>query len=188
MRIIAGEARSRTIEAPKGKDTRPTLDRVRENLFNILQNRTWGSEVLDLFAGSGAIALEAVSRGAARAVLCDHDREAIRCEQKNAAALGFTDRIEIMACDWQAALNRLRTGERKFDLVFLDPLYAMLDLTQVTEQLKALLKEDALVICEHQADKPYLMADGYEITDQRRYGYVGISIYRLTDERNGTET
>lgn len=180
MRIIAGEARSRIIETPKGKDTRPTLDRVRENLFNILQNRTYGSEVLDLFAGSGAIALEALSRGAAHAVLCDHDREANRCEVKNVTALHFGDKAEILCCDWQAALTRV--AGKKFDLVFLDPPYAMQDLTSVTERLKPLLAEDALVICEHAATSPYIVAPGYVLTDTRKYGYVGISIYRLEEE------
>ena len=84
MRIIAGTARSRKIETPKGRNTRPTLDRVRENLFNILQNRIRSAVVLDLFSGSGALSFESVSRGASFAVLCDSDREANRTERKNA--------------------------------------------------------------------------------------------------------
>lgn len=89
MRIIAGEARSRTILAPEGRDTRPTLDRVRENLFNILQWQCPGARVLDLFAGSGALALEALSRGAAEAVLADCDARAVRVERQNVEAWAF---------------------------------------------------------------------------------------------------
>ena len=88
MRIIAGTARNRRLEAPEGTNTRPTLDRVRENLFNILQTRIRDSTVLDLFAGSGALSFEAISRGAVRAVLCDADRKAYRTERRNAESLG----------------------------------------------------------------------------------------------------
>lgn len=179
MRIIAGEARSRTIEAPKGRDTRPTLDRVRENLFNILQNDVYGSRVLDLFSGSGALALEAVSRGASAAVLVDHDRQANAVEKRNIETLRFGDRARALLCDWQAALRTLTGEGARFDLVFLDPPYAMHDLTAVTEALKPLLSEDAIIVTEHEAGKPYAMADGYLETDTRRYGYVGVTIYRL---------
>ena len=100
MRIIAGEARSRTLKAPEGRDTRPTLDRVRENVFNILQGRVRDARVLDLFAGSGALSLEAVSRGASLAVMVDHDRAAIAVEKANVEALRFGDRTSILPMDW----------------------------------------------------------------------------------------
>lgn len=182
MRIIAGTARSRVIEAPKGRDTRPTLDRVRENLFNILQKRIWDARVLDLFAGSGALSMEAVSRGARSAVLVDHDRAAHLAEKRNAEALGFAERTVIWQCDWQRAVCRLREEGARFDLVFLDPPYAMNDLSGVTGQLKPLLAPGALVIVEHVANQPARVADGYMLTDGRKYGYVGISMYALSDE------
>ena len=103
MRIIAGTARGRKIDAPEGIHTRPTLDRVRENLFNILQNRTRDSRVLDLFAGSGALSMEALSRGAAHAVLVDSDRNASRIQRKNLEQLGMADRAEVFLCDWRKA-------------------------------------------------------------------------------------
>lgn len=89
MRIIAGTARSRIIQTPPGKDTRPTMDRVRENIFNILQRKVYEANVLDLFAGSGALSLEAISRGATHATLVDIDRQAIRCIQENLKTLRF---------------------------------------------------------------------------------------------------
>lgn len=90
MRIIAGTARGTVIDAPLGRDTRPTLDRVRENVFNILQQQVRGARVLDLFSGSGAMAFEAVSRGAASAVLVDVDKRRIRWRKRTAASCGWT--------------------------------------------------------------------------------------------------
>ena len=94
MRIIAGEARGRRIEAPAGRNTRPTLDRIRENMFNILQADIPESRILDLFAGSGALSLEAISRGAASAVLVDSDRKASMIQKQNAESLRFDDRAD----------------------------------------------------------------------------------------------
>lgn len=178
MRIIAGTARSRTIEAPKGRDTRPTLDRVRENLFNILQGRVWDAAVLDLFSGSGALALEALSRGAARAVMVDRDRAANAVERLNAERLGFSDRATILLCDWHQAVESLQSRGERFDLVFLDPPYAMGEMPEVTARLLPLLAQDALVVVEHEAQSAPEVAEGYELTDRRKYGYVGVSFFR----------
>ncbi len=182
MRIIAGTARSRQLEAPEGRDTRPTLDRVRENLFNILQGRVWDARVLDLFAGSGALALEAVSRGASAAVLVDCDRRAHAAEVRNAEKLGFADKTRILLSDWEAAVRTLTRENRRFDLVFLDPPYAMSDLEQVTERLKPLLAGEAVVVVEHPAAAPSRVAEGYVLKDTRKYGYVGVSLYALPKE------
>ena len=181
MRIIAGTARSRTIEAPKGRDTRPTLDRVRENLFNILQMRIFDADCLDLFAGSGALAFEALSRGAALAVLCDHDRNAHLVEKKNAQSLGFTDRCEIYLTDWHEAVRRL--SGRTFDLIFLDPPYMMHDLRDVTEACEELLAEDGRVIVEFQNEQLPQISEHLEILDRRRYGIVGIAICGRAESR-----
>ena len=182
MRIIAGTARGRRIEAPEGKNTRPTLDRVRENLFNILQTRVRSSTVLDLFAGSGALSMEALSRGAASAVLCDLDREAHRVEKKNAEALGFTDRAELFLGDWRMAVRRLAAEKRQFDLIFLDPPYRMTDLREVCAGVLPLLAEDGLIVVEHEARESVQCGGGLEKTDERKWGFCGISFYRR-DER-----
>ena len=181
MRIIAGEARGRTIEAPKGRDTRPTLDRVRENLFNILQRKTWDAKVLDLFSGSGALSLEALSRGAEAAVLVDCDRAAHACQKQNAEKLGFADRCRILLMDWQQAVRQLTAAGEQFDLIFLDPPYAMRDLTGVMEALVPLLAEDATIVVEHEAQVMPATADGYEMYDSRKYGYVGVSFFRRAE-------
>lgn len=181
MRIIAGEARSRQIDAPKGRDTRPTLDRVRENLFNIIARDVPGARVLDLFAGSGALSLEALSRGAARAVMVDRDREAHRVETMNAQRLGYGDRVLILHSDWRPAVGRLLRSEERFNLVFLDPPYAMENLRDVTAGLLPMLSPDALVVTEHQADHPYAVCEALREIDSRRWGYAGVTLYRVKE-------
>ena len=107
MRIISGTARGAQLFAPKGMDTRPTTDKVKESLFNMLQGEVPGATVLDLFAGSGGLSLEALSRGADRAVLVDQSREAIGCIRRNVEKLRFGDRVQLLNCDWQQAVHRL---------------------------------------------------------------------------------
>ena len=177
MRIIAGSARGRRIEAPAGRETRPTLDRVRENLFNILQAEIPGARVLDLFAGSGALSLEALSRGAESAVLGDRDREALRIEKKNLEALGFRDRARVMPGDWRRTVETLRKEGARFDLIFLDPPYAVRDLRDIMEALKDLMAEHARIVLEHEAKAEIRAAEGFVRTDVRRWGFCGVSFY-----------
>lgn len=178
MRIIAGSARGRTFDAPPGMDTRPTLDRVRENVFNILQRKVRDSQVLDLFAGSGAMALEAVSRGAVHAVLVDCDRAANAVQQRNAEKLGMQAQIDILHCDWLLAVRQLSAQQRRFDMVFLDPPYRMHDMTPVMEALEPLLLPDAVIVLEHEAKTFPATPDGFELYDSRKYGIAGVSFFR----------
>ena len=180
MRIMAGTARGRRIEAPPGRDTRPTLDRVRENLFNMLQDRVVNARVLDPFAGSGALSLEALSRGAAFAVLGDRDRTAHRVELKNIETLGFQNRTRVLLSEWQRTLERLRSERDCFDLVFLDPPYAMQDLTDVFDMLKDLLTMDAWVIVEHEAKAVIRAGQAFNLVKSRSWGYCGVSFYSLS--------
>ena len=170
MRIIAGTARGTVIDAPLGRDTRPTLDRVRENVFNILQQQVRGARVLDLFSGSGAMAFEAVSRGAASAVLVDVDKKAHQVEETNCRKL---------LMDWQAAVSQLQRADDRFNLVFLDPPYAMHDLCGVMNALKPLLAEDAIILVEHEAKTFPSTPDGFDLYDSRKYGIAGVSFFRL---------
>ena len=179
MRIIGGEARGRTIEAPAGKNTRPTLDRVRENLFNILQADVPGSKVLDLFAGSGALSLEALSRGAENAVLADHDRRAVETEKKNIEKLRYGDRTRVLHCEWTKATELLRKENAVFDLVFLDPPYAMTELKDVFQALIPLTGPGSLVILEHEAGTEYPVPAGYTLVRNRAWGFCAVSIYAL---------
>lgn len=184
MRIIAGTARGRRIEAPEGRNTRPTLDRVRENLFNILQMSIRDSRVLDLFAGSGALSIEALSRGAESATLVDSDRNANRIQKKNLEALGFAGQAEVLLRDWKQAAAELKRAGRRYDLVFLDPPYRMTDLSEVFSMLEGLLADDGLVVLEHEAKAAVTAGEAFEETDRRQWGYCGVTFYRL--RKDGT--
>lgn len=186
MRIVSGTARGRRIEAPPGTETRPTLDRVRENLFNMLQAEVPEAQVLDLFAGSGALSLEALSRGARKAVLVDHSRAAFQCQRANIRTLGFEDRAESLLMEWQQAVSLLCGRGDRFDLVFLDPPYRMMDLRDEMNAILPLLADRALVIAEHEARKPVLVPTFFYAEKQRSWGFCGVTIYRLTaDSRDG---
>ena len=178
MRIIAGSARGRTFDAPQGRDTRPTLDRVRENVFNILQMKVRGAKVLDLFSGSGAMAFEAISRGAEYAVLVDCDRAANMIQRQNAQKLHMDGLCRILMCDWQIAVNQLKMQGQKFDVIFLDPPYAMHDMTPVLNALLPLLEDDAVIVLEHEAKTFPSTPDGFELYDNRKYGIAGVSFLR----------
>lgn len=183
MRIISGEAGGRRISAPAGTNTRPTLDRVRENLFNMLQGKVEGRTVLDLFAGSGALSLEALSRGAKEAVLVDCDRRAVATEKQNIGTLGYGSRADVVCADWRQAVSGLARRGKRFDLVFLDPPYAMQDLREVFDALVPLLETDALIVLEHEAGKKPETGGGFTCEKERSWGYCGVSFYRLRSER-----
>lgn len=122
MRVIAGTARSMPLKTVKGLDVRPTTDKTKETLFNILQADIPDCRFLDLFSGSGAIAIEALSRGAAYAVLVEQSREAARCIQDNLMFTKMADRAEVQKCDVLTALRRME-GQKPFDVIFMDPPY-----------------------------------------------------------------
>ena len=123
MRIIAGSARGRTIEAPKGRDTRPTLDRVREAMFGMIQFDVEEASVLDLFAGSGALGLEALSRGADHAVFCDIGRAACAVVERNLSSLGFSENADVYCSDCFSLIQRLSSLGKRFSLILIDPPY-----------------------------------------------------------------
>ncbi|SCA62471.1 Putative rRNA methyltransferase YlbH [Chlamydiales bacterium SCGC AG-110-P3] len=124
MRIIAGAFRNRRLQAPKGLSTRPTPEALREALFNICQHRIEGARILDLFSGSGALALEAISRGAASAVCVDRDRNAQRCIQENISAMDVADQVRLIRREVFATISQLERNAPPFDIIFADPPYA----------------------------------------------------------------
>ena len=179
MRIIAGKARGRTIYAPKGRHTRPTQDFVRESLFNIIQRDVPDAMVLDLFAGSGALALEALSRGAAHAVLGDRSRQAIECIRRNTETLGFSEQTTVLQGDWCVVVQRLPARNQRFDLVFLDPPYDLARYREMTDLLKAchLLQDDALLVIEHHKDSVPDLDSCFQEKDVRTYGDTIIRLF-----------
>jgi len=176
VRIIAGQARGRVLAAPKGMDTRPTQGKVRESLFNILRPWLHQARVLDLFAGSGALALAALSQGAQSAVMVDSDRSAQAAIEKNIAVVGVKGQAELFRCDWKMALKKLEG--RRFDLIFLDPPYRMENLSQPLAEAAAFLEEDGLVVFEHLKNLPPQTPAGLEMTRQKDYGDTVISFYQ----------
>ena len=176
MRIIAGEAKGRTLVAPPGSGTRPTQDYVRESLFNILAPRLEDARILDLFAGTGALSLEAISRGAASAVLCEKDRAALSCIRKNIEAVRCADRCSVFAGDYAACIRHL-SGEEPFDIVFLDPPYRMENTGEICSRLReaALLSERACIVVEHRRGIPPVVDEHFRVDGCRRYGDTEIS-------------
>ena len=174
MRVIAGLHRGRTLKAPRGRATRPTSDRVREALFSILGDVA-GLAVLDLFAGSGALAIEALSRGASRATLVDRSRPAIEAIWRNLQALGIE--AEVARADAVAWCEQAKGGARQYDLVFLDPPYRHGSLlgARLTAALNGVLAPGARVVAESDRREP--LALGLHLLDERRYGDTLIRIY-----------
>lgn len=186
VRIIAGSARGHRIETLKGVATRPTADRVKESVFSILQARLPGAHVLDLFAGSGALGMEALSRGAAHAVFSDRSLDCIRLIRKNADRLGFSSRCRMIHGEFERTLEKLQAEGMRFDVVFLDPPYRAGFLPKALELLFALglMLKGAVAACEH--DAATVIEDdactGYAVCDRRRYGSTG---YTFITPRNG---
>jgi 16S rRNA (guanine966-N2)-methyltransferase len=176
MRIVAGSARGRTLAAPRGRGTRPTSDKVRGAVFNVLGQFFEGGAVLDLYAGSGALALEALARGVDRASCVESDRGAAVI-RRNAESCGFSQRVEIRREAVEAVLRRA-PGD-PFALAFLDPPYDM-GPELALSCLGAWLAPGALAVAEHHAHRPPLERYGaLVLAERRQYGDTGISIYRL---------
>jgi 16S rRNA (guanine966-N2)-methyltransferase len=181
VRIIGGTLGGRRLRAPRGSATRPTADRVREALFNILGDVA-GRRVLDLFAGTGALGLEAVSRGAALAVLVDRGADAARCLVDNAAALGLAGVARVLRADAAQALGRLAAAGERFDLVFADPPYAAAESARVLAALSPVLAPGARVVVEHDRRAPPAERYGaLALVDRRRYGDTEVSFYLLEE-------
>jgi 16S rRNA (guanine966-N2)-methyltransferase len=178
MRVIAGRYGGRRLTAPKGRKTRPTSERVREALFAMLDDVD-GAEVLDLFAGTGALGIEALSRGAGRAVFVESDRAAIGALQSNLAALGLADeQAQLRREHVQEALERARKRKETYDLLLIDPPYERaLELeTSLSAALPALLAPRARVVIESDRRAPLHL--GLAVEKERRYGDTIIAIHR----------
>ena len=186
MRIIAGEMRSRRLKAPEGMDTRPTADRVKEALFSILGGRIYGARVLDLYGGSGALALEAISRGADSAVICDLSSKACAVIQENIDTLGCQRRAALLRMKDTAAIGALQKRNARFGLIFLDPPYRM-DTAPVCAALLAagLLEEGGMIVIEHGRETPPDIPPPLLLRDRREYGAAGLSFYTMEPPQKG---
>ncbi len=152
MRIIGGFRKGKILMSPKDGLVRPTTDRIKENIFNILQFKIANSVVLDLFSGSGAMGLEAVSRGAERVIFCDNSADSVKLTKINAESIGI--KPEILHCDFKDAINTLNKSGVKFDVVFVDPPYSKGMGEEAMNLLlkKGLLDLEGIIVYEFAAD------------------------------------
>lgn len=175
MRIISGKYKGRALIAPKS-NARPTLDRAKETLFNILAPKIPDAVVLDLFAGSGQLALECLSRGCARAILCDSGRDAVAAIKSNFQKVN--EPLELYECDYSACLTRLAA---KADLVFVDPPYKSGLYSDVMKKLQQheIVSPNGIVVCEHDAENSLPgEVNGFSAYDERKIGSVKFTFYK----------
>jgi 16S rRNA (guanine(966)-N(2))-methyltransferase RsmD len=181
VRIVAGTLRGRALLGPRAAGLKPTADRVRESLFNLLGQFFDQGEVLDLYAGTGALAFEALSRGASRAVLVDRGAESARLVAANARALGLEGRVQFLRVPVMRALERLGADGRRFSIVFADPPYAQGVVTELLGAVAqaAVLEEGGTLCVEHgRRETAPEEAGGLRRVDQRRFGDTVVSLYR----------
>lgn len=172
MRVIAGTARSLPLKTVEGLDTRPTTDRIKETLFNMLQADICGCKFLDLFSGSGGIGIEAISRGATRAYFVENSKKAVECIKENLTFTKFSDFATVMECDVLTAINKLENKE-VFDIVFMDPPYNNLHEKEVLQALSSsnIIDEYTIIIFEASLDTSfdYIEELGYQLIKEKNY-------------------
>ena len=186
VRVISGKAGGLRLKTLEGLKTRPTADRIKESLFNIINLCVNGAEVLDLFAGSGALGIEALSRGAKFAIFIDNNKESIAVIKSNLLHTALEQLSEVYQTDFETGLKKLKEANRKYDIIFLDPPYGKgLEFKAIEEIAKhQLLKADGLIILENEQkyDLPQEIAAMVK-TDTRNYGRTSISFYRFKGEK-----
>ena len=167
MRVIAGKCRSLQLKTPKGMDTRPTQDRIKETLFNIIQNEVRDAVFVDLFAGSGGIGIEALSRGAKKCYFCDNSKEALKCIEDNLNFTKLSNNATIIKGDAFGALSYIN---EKADVVFLDPPYMAGYENKLFEAFKNynFITEDTLIILEASIEKEFDFS-GFELIREKKY-------------------
>lgn len=188
MRVIAGSAKGRKLESVPGTSTRPITDRVKEALFNILGASIEGARFLDLFAGTGAVGIEALSRGAARAVFCERDRLALRTIGHNLQATGLADRARVVAGD---AFRFLRNpGDERFDFVYIAPPQykgIWIRALQAVDEGDVLAPGGIAIVQIHPKERQDVPLRRLRLFDERRYGSTLLLFYRL-EEGKANET
>ena len=179
MRVVSGSARGCKLHPVPGMHTRPTTDRVKENVFNLIQDRVRGARVLDLFAGTGQLGIEALSRGAAHCDFVEQDKTAYNIVCKNTETARVSDRAGLHRTEAVTFLSRC--GKRSYDLIFLDPPYGgrLLENALSTIETFDILSADGIIICESAVEDAFV--HGFEAVRERRYGATMITVLRLRD-------
>ena len=187
MRVITGIARGRRLKAPEGLDVRPTADKVKEAVFSAVQFQLEGTYVLDLFAGSGQMGIEALSRGAKRAVFVDSSRAAISCINDNLRATGFERCSEVISRD---SFDFIRLTRQCFGVIILDPPYRHGHIDTVLPIAAAKLQEGGCIICEYESEaETPATPEGLVLRKNYRYGKINVTIFDkpLPDEDGGED-
>ncbi len=180
MRVITGKARGRVLETLPGEDVRPTTDRVKEAMFSIIQFELEGRRVLDLFAGSGQLGIEALSRGAAYATFVDSSRDSASCVKNNLLKTGLKENSSVVQAD---SITFIRTSKGTYDIAFLDPPYGK-GLLQTALPLVALRMSDGgVIVCEHpNGEEMPVQAGEFELFREYRYSKTVLSVYRKKED------
>jgi len=190
MRIISGTSKGRKLVTPRSQSLRPTSDRVKESIFNILRVEMEGKVVLDLFAGTGNLGIEALSRGAKKAIFVEKGRQATRLIQRNLTQLGLEERSEILPKDANRAIGILKQRGESFDLILMDPPYekGLIQKTLMKLSLHPIYHKDSILVIEHNRREPLpdTMA-GWNLIRQRRIGDTLISFLTPREDQGSTE-
>ncbi|MBQ6170794.1 MAG: 16S rRNA (guanine(966)-N(2))-methyltransferase RsmD [Ruminococcus sp.] len=185
MRVITGIARGRKLVAPEGLDVRPTADKVKEGIFSAVQFELEGARVLDLFAGSGQMGIEALSRGAERAVFIDSSLRSIRCVNENLRNTGFERQSEVINRD---SYDYIKLASQTFDIIILDPPYRYNHIANILPFAAKKLRDGGIIICEYEteADEPEA-PEGMRLRKTYRYGKINVSIFCKPSEEVADE-
>lgn len=185
LRVISGKARGLKLDAPKNQDVRPTTDRVKESLFNMINSYIMDSNILDLFAGTGSLGIECLSRGAKNCVFVDKSKDSINIVRSNVKKARVENESTILNVDFKDAVKRLSTQNQKFDVIFMDPPYYE---NMFIECLKSidkfnLLDEDGIIVVEH--DTKDLFEDSIgrlNKSREKKYGNTTLTFYKLEEQ------
>ncbi|MGL5643103.1 MAG: 16S rRNA (guanine(966)-N(2))-methyltransferase RsmD [Paraclostridium sp.] len=184
MRVISGKARGLKLNAPKNEDVRPTTDRVKESLFNIINGYIIDGEVLDLFAGTGSLGIECLSRGASKSVFVDVNRSSIDIVRSNIKKARVEENSEVVNLDYKSAIDRLENMLHKFDIIFMDPPYyenIFIDALKKVDESN-ILKEDGIVVVEHDTKHEFPENIGSLVKDKsKKYGNTTLTFYCMED-------
>ncbi len=178
MRVISGSRRGRKLQSFEGEHIRPTTDRVKEAMFNLIQGKTADAVVFDAFSGSGALAVEAVSRGASFAVCTDVDERSVNIIRNNFEGCDFSDKCEVVL---SPACAYLEKTDKRFDLIFIDPPYNKGLVTPVLEVVarRNLLNADGWIVVERDGTEDTFELSGFAVEKERKYGRTVITVLRL---------
>lgn len=188
MRVVSGEFKGRVLKAVPGTSTRPTTDKVKESLFNMIGPYFSGGLGLDLFAGSGGLGIEALSRGLDKVIFVDREGKAIHVINENLKACGLEEKAEVYRNDAVRALKAIQKRDMVFNYIFLDPPYKKQQLVKLLEMIdkEGLVHQEGLIVCEHASEIILPEKVGNIVqTRNEKYGVIGITLYKVYEENEG---